>query len=115
VSDADRGVFAVGLAMPGLRRPMGGHKLSDGTLRYLSLIAALLTARPPELLVLNEPETSLHGSLIEPLARLIVDAARNSQVVITTHSSTLAAELAEGTGYAPIVLRRESGATTIGT
>ena len=113
VIDADRGVFAVGLAMPGLRRPMGGHELSDGTLRYLSLVAALLTARPPELLVLNEPETSLHGSLIEPLARLIVDAARYSQVVITTHSSTLAAALADGTGYAPIVLRREGGATTI--
>ena len=65
--EADRGVFGLALAMPGLHRPMDAHELSDGTLRYLSLVAALLTPRPPELLVLNEPETSLHGSLIEPL------------------------------------------------
>jgi predicted ATPase len=79
------------------------------------LVAAPLTPRPPELLVLNEPETSLHGSLIEPLARLVVEAARHSQVVVTTHSSTLAVALAAGTGYAPIVLRRGSGAATIDT
>jgi predicted ATPase len=65
--------------------------------------------------VLNEPETSLHGSLIEPLARLVIEAARYSQVVITTHSPTLAAALADGSGCAPIVLRRASGATTIDT
>ena len=112
IIEADRGVFGVGLAMPGLRRPMSAHELSDGTLRYLSLVAALLTPRPPELLVLNEPETSLHGSLIEPLARLVIEAGRYSQVVVTSHSPTLAAVLADGTGQAPIVLRRDHGATT---
>lgn len=81
--------------MPGLSRPMSAQELSDGTLRYLSLVAALLTARPPELLVLNEPETSLHGSLIAPLARLVVQAAECSQVVVTTHSNELAHALAE--------------------
>ncbi|MEP7115527.1 MAG: AAA family ATPase [Ilumatobacteraceae bacterium] len=111
--EADRGVCGLGLVMPGLRRPMGAHELSDGTLRYLSLVAALLTPRTPELLVLNEPETSLHGSLIEPLARLVVEAAIQSQIVVTTHSSGLAAALAEGTGQAPIVLRRTNGAATV--
>ena len=112
IINVERGVFGVGLAMPGLRRPMSAQELSDGTLRYLSLVAALLTPRPPELLVLNEPETSPHGSLIEPLARLIIDAGRYSQVVVTSHSPTLAAALADGTGQAPIVLRRDHGATT---
>jgi predicted ATPase len=113
VVEADRGIFGVALAMPGLRRPMGARELSDGTLRYLSLVAALLTPRPPELLVLNEPETSLHGSLIEPLARLVVQAADHSQVVVTTHSPTLAAALAAATGQAPIVLRSDNGATVV--
>ena len=55
----------------GLLRPLKAAELSDGTLRYLLLVAALLTPRPPELLVLNEPETSLHPDLLPALARLI--------------------------------------------
>ena len=51
--------------------------LSDGTLRYLLWTAALLTPRPPELMVLNEPETSLHPDLLPALARLIVHAAES--------------------------------------
>ncbi len=54
------GTFEVTLRQPGLLRPLRAAELSDGTLRYLLLAAALLTPRPPELLVLNEPETSLH-------------------------------------------------------
>jgi len=44
----------------GLLRPFRAGELSDGTLRYLLLVAALLSPRPPSLMVLNEPETSLH-------------------------------------------------------
>jgi predicted ATPase len=112
VIEAERGVFGIGLLMPGLRRPMGAHELSDGTLRYLSLIAALLTPRPPELLVLNEPETSLHSSLIDPLARLVNEAASRSQIVVTTHSSALASAISDASGYPPTVLTRRNGYTT---
>ncbi len=111
--DAERGTFRLGLSMPGIRRPLAGAELSDGTLRYLSLVAALLSPRPPELLVLNEPETSLHESLIAPLAELIVEALRGSQVVITTHSATLAHLLAERTGHEPIRLVRTDGVTGV--
>lgn len=55
----------------GLLRPLRIAGLSDGTLRYLLLFTALLTPRPPALLVLNEPKTNLHPSLLRPLARLI--------------------------------------------
>ena len=47
-------------------------ELSDGTLHYLCLLAALLSPRPPSLLALNEPEASIHPDLIGPLAKLIV-------------------------------------------
>ena len=50
--------------------PLKAAELSDGTLRYVLLVAALLTPRPPGLLVLNEPETSLHPDLLPALARL---------------------------------------------
>ncbi|MGE1119822.1 AAA family ATPase, partial [Bacillus altitudinis] len=54
------GRFAIEFYQEGLLRPLSAAELSDGTLRYLLLVAALLTPRPPSLMVLNEPETSLH-------------------------------------------------------
>ncbi|MTA15322.1 MAG: AAA family ATPase [Actinobacteria bacterium] len=113
VIDADRGVFGISLSMPGLLRPMAGHELSDGTLRYLALTAALLSPRPPEVLVLNEPETSLHPSLIEPLARLITAAADHSQLIVTTHSMPLAEHIQRASGYPPTMLQRLDGATAV--
>jgi predicted ATPase len=88
------GVFSVGLGAPGLNRPLGGHELSDGQLRFLCLATALLTTRPPELLVLNEPETSLHPDAVRALAPLVIESARHSQVWITTHDRALADALA---------------------
>jgi predicted ATPase len=83
------GRFDLHLYQPGLQRPLSVAELSDGTLRYLLWVAALLTARPPELLVLNEPETSLHPDLLVPLARLIVTAAAKSQLIVVSHSKPL--------------------------
>ena len=57
------GRFSLQFYQYGLLRPLSVAELSDGTLRYLLLVAALLTPRPPPLLVLNEPETSLHPDL----------------------------------------------------
>ncbi len=74
------GLFNVRLYQHGLLRPLGGAELSDGTLRYLLLMAALLTPRPPSLMVLNEPETSLRADLLPALARLIIRASQRSQV-----------------------------------
>jgi ABC-type transport system involved in cytochrome bd biosynthesis fused ATPase/permease subunit len=74
-------------------RPLAGAELSDGTLRYLLLVAALLTPDPPPLMVLNEPETSLHPELLAPLARLVRAAAERSQVMVVSHSDALIGEL----------------------
>src|SRR5262249_46036261 len=71
---SDRGRFELVLRQNGLLRPLSVAELSDGTLRYLLWVAALLTPRPPVLLVLNEPETSLPPHLLRPLAHLLVAA-----------------------------------------
>lgn len=89
------GLFDVALHQPGMLRPLRSAELSDGTLRYLLWLAALLTPSPPTLMVLNEPETSLHPRLLAPLARMIADAVGRSQVVVVTHSGLLLAALAE--------------------
>jgi predicted ATPase len=83
------GWFEVEMQQHGLLRPLKAAELSDGTLRYLLWIAALLTPRPPALLVLNEPETSLHPDLLPALARLIVHAAERSQVIVVSHATGL--------------------------
>nr|WP_264026498.1 AAA family ATPase [Mycolicibacterium insubricum] len=83
------GLFDVALSQPGLLRPLRGAELSDGTLRFLLWSAALLSPEPPSLMVLNEPETSLHPELLAPLGRLIVAASRSTQVVVVTHSAAL--------------------------
>lgn len=89
------GRFELAFHQHGLLRPLTGAELSDGTIRYLLWLAALLTPRPPALLVLNEPETSLHPRLLPPLARLVADAAGRTQVVTVSHSRPFIESLEE--------------------
>ena len=87
------GRFDVQLHQRGMLRPLSGAELSDGTLRYLLWVAALLTIDPPPFMVLNEPETSLHPDLLGPLARLVRAAAERTQVMVVSHSDALIREL----------------------
>jgi len=107
------GRFALTMAQHGLLRPLGTAELSDGTLRYLLWIAALLTSRPPALMVLNEPETSLHPDLLPALARLIAKAAERTQVVVVTHAKPLISALSEQEGCHSILLEKTFGETRI--
>lgn len=109
----ERQRFTILLEMPGIGRPFDGRELSDGTLRYLCLLAALLSPKLPSLLALNEPETSLHPDLNEPLARLIAVAAKSTQLWITTHSADLATRIERHAGVSPIELERVNGVTLL--
>jgi predicted ATPase len=83
------GLFDLQLQQRGMLRPLRAIELSDGTLRFLLWAAALLSPQPPSLMVLNEPETSLHPDLVRPLASLIRAAARQTQVIVVTHSRAM--------------------------
>ncbi|MFS0854442.1 AAA family ATPase [Microbacterium sp. 179-I 3D4 NHS] len=105
---AGDGGFRLQFHQPGLLRALDAAELSDGTLRFLLLCAALLPADPPPLLVVNEPESSLHESLLEPLGALLATAAAQTQVIVVTHSAELLRALTaaggepvelESTGY----------------
>jgi predicted ATPase len=95
----------------GLLRPLSGAELSDGTLRFLLWAAALLTPRPPALMVLNEPETSLHPQLVPALAELIVKAHEDTQLVVVTHSRALIDHI--GAAAARVELVKDTGETVI--
>jgi len=107
------GRFAIEFHQEGLLRPLSGTELSDGTLRYLLWIAALLTPRPPELMVLNEPETSLHPDLLPALARLIRSAADRSQVWVVSHASRLIGALEQHPECNSIRLEKDLGETRV--
>jgi predicted ATPase len=112
------GRFDLLLHQDGLLRPLRAAELSDGTLRYLLWIAALQSPKPPELLVLNEPETSLHPDLLPPLAELIIAASAKTQVVVVSHSTSLIEALGvderdDERDTAAVSLVKEFGETTI--
>lgn len=110
---SEQGWFDLRLHLPGLLRPLTGREISDGTLRYLALVAALLSPRPAPLLAFNEPESSLHPDLLPSLAQLFVSAATRTQIWVTTHAPALARALADASGVAPVELTMKDGATTI--
>jgi predicted ATPase len=121
-------------AFPGVRMQMGGSdhdlsftlhypefphrefepsELSDGTLRFLGLAGALMAYRLPPFIALNEPESSLHPDLMEPLAEMVRKAAERTQVWLVTHSERLADAIrSSGDGEVRSV-RKHNGATTI--
>jgi predicted ATPase len=102
-------------SQPGLLRPLSAAELSDGTLRYLLWAAALMTPRPPPLMVLNEPETSLHPDLLPALGRLISRAARDTQVWVVSHAARLVATLKEDKDCNALELDKELGESIVGT
>ncbi|OMH33777.1 AAA family ATPase [Motiliproteus sp. MSK22-1] len=105
--------FTVELHQEGLLRPLSGFELSDGTLRYLLWVAALLTPRPPPLMVLNEPETSLHPDLLPALARLIIRASESTQVWVVSHASRLIAALESAEQCNSLALEKSLGQTQV--
>ena len=106
------GYFEVEMHQHGLLRPLKTAELSDDTLRYFLLVAALLSPRPPSLMILNEPETSLHPDLLPPLARLIARASAKSQVIVVSHAAALVSALREADAR-QIVLAKKLGETVV--
>jgi predicted ATPase len=111
--DEENGRLSLQMRSPGISRPLELKELSDGTLQYFCLLAALLSPVPPAVLALNEPETSIHPDLLKPLARLVVDASKNSQIWITTHSQDLSDYILDMSGYEPLELKKVDGETKL--
>ena len=111
--EAQAGRFELRLQQHGLLRPLTAAELSDGTLRYLLWVAALLSPRPPQLIVLNEPETSLHPDLLPALGRLILAAAKQAQIIVVSHAAQLIAVLNESPECRRLHLVKEFGETKL--
>lgn len=95
-----------------LKREQSAADLSDGTLRFLFLIAVLANPSPPPIIAIDEPETGLHPSMLPIVAEYARDASRRAQVILTTHSP----EFLDAFGGEPpttTVVERVEGQTTL--
>jgi predicted ATPase len=75
--------------------PVPATRLSDGTLRYLCLLAILCDPAPPPLICIEEPELGLHPDILPKLADLLVQASQRTQLIVTTHSDVLVDAMTE--------------------
>lgn len=87
-------------------------RLSDGTLRYLCLLAILCHPSPPPLVCIEEPELGLHPDIIPEVARLLIEASERMQLIVTTHSDHLINALSE-TPESVLVCEKEKGSTVM--
>lgn len=87
-------------------------RLSDGTLRYLCLLAILLHPSPPPLICIEEPELGLHPDMMHKLAALLIDASTRTQLIITTHSDVLVDALHD-TPESIVVCEKHDGRTKV--
>jgi predicted ATPase len=85
-------------------------RLSDGTLRYLCLLAILCHPNPPPLICIEEPELGIHTDIIPVLATLLKEAATRTQLIVTTHSEALVDELSD-TPDSVLVCEKRDGCT----
>lgn len=85
-------------------------RLSDGTLRYLCLLAILLDPDPPRLICIEEPELGLHPDIIVKIADLLIDASTRTQLVVTTHTQILIDAMTEHP-EAVLVCEKHAGQT----
>lgn len=74
---------------------ISAYRLSDGTLRYLSLLAILCHPEPPHLICIEEPELGLHPDILPTIAELLKEASRRTQLIVTTHSDALVSALSD--------------------
>ena len=87
-------------------------RLSDGTLRYLCLLAILCDPEPPPLICLEEPELGLHPDVLPKLADLLVAASQRTQLIVTTHSDILVDAMTDRPD-AVVVCEKHGGLTTM--
>jgi len=94
-------------------RRIPATRLSDGTLRYLSLLAVLCHPSPPPLVCIEEPELGLHPDVLPTLAKLLCEASERTQLVVTTHSPVLVDALSETPESVLVCERNETGTSLV--
>lgn len=104
------GTVQISLFEHGWKTP--ATRLSDGTMRWLALLAILLDPEPAKVVCLDEPDLGLHPDIIPALADLLEEASQHMQIVVTTHSDELVDSLSDRP-ESVVVCEKEDGQTTL--
>ena len=94
---------------PGFSSPIPPTRLSDGTVRFVAILATLLTPSPPPLVCIEEPELGMHPDAVAMIGDLLVEASERMQLVVTTHSDTLVSALTDREDAVVVCERPGSG------
>ena len=87
-------------------------RLSDGTLRYLCLLAVLCHPEPPPLICIEEPELGLHPDILPTVSKLLLEASERSQLIVTTHSDMIVDALTND-WWSVVVCEKHDGQTVM--
>ena len=96
----------------GFNSPVPATRLSDGTIRFVALLATLLTPSPPPLVCIDEPELGLHPDAVSLVADLLIEASERTQLIVATHSDVLVSALTS-TPDAVVACERVGMGTTL--
>ena len=110
--DLSGGTVQIFFHEKGLHHPVPATRLSDGTLRYLCLLAVLCDPDPYPVVCIEEPELGLHPDIIPEVAKLLVEASARSQIFVTTHSDILVDALTD-VPETVVVCEKSDGATQL--
>lgn len=91
----DAGIAQTYFRETGLIEPLAAVRASDGTLKFLCLLAVLLDPAPPALICIEEPELGLHPEAMQIVVQALIEASDRTQLIVTTHSEALVDALSE--------------------
>ena len=107
------GAWTVQLREANLDRPTPTERISDGTLKFLCLLAILLDPNPPPLICIDEPEAGLHPDAIALVSRAIEDAEERTQLIVTTHSEALVSRFSDRPEAVVVCEKNAENGTTL--
>jgi predicted ATPase len=105
------GIVQIYVKERGIEEPIPALRLSDGTLKYLCLMAILLHPEPPPLICIEEPELGLHPDALIIVADALKEASTRCQLIITTHSEALVSAFSDDPESVVVCERGADGST----
>ncbi|WP_395143440.1 AAA family ATPase [Armatimonas sp.] len=107
------GTIQIYLQELSLSETIPATRLSDGTIRFLSLLAILLHPEPPPLICLEEPEIGMHPDILSTIAELLIGASKRTQLIVTTHSDILLSAIGKTCPEAIVVCEKGPSGTNM--
>ncbi|NQU05411.1 MAG: AAA family ATPase [Calditrichaeota bacterium] len=105
----DEGNIKLDIFEKNIQKSLPLSRISDGTVRFLRLLAIIFNPNAPKVICLEEPENGLHPEVIPALADALIEASEDKQIIVTTHSADLVSEFSSTPEYVVVCEREDAG------